>query len=208
MSKHIKITWNTGNGEKTIIFGTNTNMEISSLNTKVSLTGNSEVEYYTNLGTNDHHDKMVQTIDQVLGNIMELQYLPIAEEMDPEIVAVSEALGRLLQNTNIGHTFDLPPDGEGVDNMIADAEPDQQEPEDLEPDPSATTGHPEGDNERSLVAVFDKHTADIIEHVSQYISLIESFLQTCIDPLKEEMAQNHKSDDESVVHNYDNLPPW
>ena len=186
MNKHINITWNTGNGEKTITFGANTDMEISSLNAKVTLTGNTEVEYYTNIETDDHHEELAPIIDQLLGNIMELQYLPIADEMDPEIIEASEALGRLLQNTNIGHTFDLSSEGDGFNSMMADAEePDEQEPEGSEPESSTTTAHFGDGYEKSLVAVFDKHIRLELRlskagegwNLNGFLSLGDSFLE-------------------------------
>lgn len=122
MNKHITITWNDGNGEKAIIFEQNDHLDFSDFNVKVTLVGDSEVDYYVNIDPDTQKDRHAYVIDQVLGNIVEARYLPVVDDMDPEIVEVSGALGRLLQHTNIGHVFELPLEGceDGAVNEQAD----------------------------------------------------------------------------------------
>ncbi len=116
MIKNFSLNWNDGKGEKSIRFDFGYDYETCLLKADITLNGESQIAY------NSQHqlpnDEWLANkyffyhtlMNMVIENLIQLDSLPVANEIDPRILSVSNALINAVMATENGQVFWL---GEG-----------------------------------------------------------------------------------------------
>jgi len=102
MNKNFTMTWKENGTEKIISFDFSYDYAKHVLKADVSLRGDSEVLYHSSnhlqsdAWMKDKTNIKQTLIEMVVENIKELNTLPVAEEIDPEILEVAYLMGKVL----------------------------------------------------------------------------------------------------------------